>query len=65
MEQPLHKTAAEDGVEFVKGCPLCEKSDPHFERDLEDFAQMLFDIMLADQKKRRGPQQPGHIDNAS
>jgi hypothetical protein len=64
MEQVADKTAKGDGVAFVKGCPVCEHRDPELERDLEDFARMLFDIMLADQKKRRGDRQSGDIDNA-
>lgn len=37
------------GVEFLKGCPACEHSDPQLERELHAFAQLLFDIGLSRQ----------------
>jgi len=43
-------TQGDRDIEFVKGCPLCEHTDPELERDLEEFAQLLFDIMLAEQE---------------
>jgi hypothetical protein len=52
MEQFLDGKAPLREVEFVKGCPVCEHTDPQLERDLEEFAQMLFEVMLADQRKR-------------
>lgn len=53
MEQAPNENALLSGVEVVKGCPICEHSDPQLERDLQEFAQMLFEVMLADQKKQR------------
>jgi hypothetical protein len=32
------------GVEFRKGCPACEHSDPELERELKMFAELLLDI---------------------
>lgn len=33
-------------LEFVKACPACEHTDPELERELQAFAQLLFDIYL-------------------
>lgn len=53
MEQTHNEKVQPGEVEFVKGCPLCEHSDPQLERDMEEFAQMLFEVMITDQKRRR------------
>jgi hypothetical protein len=37
-------------LEYRKGCPACERSDPDLERELQAFAQLLFDIYLDDRK---------------
>lgn len=50
METEEPKAESVEGVEFVKGCPVCEHTDPLLERELQEFAQLFFDIMLADQK---------------
>ena len=65
MEQAAQKDIDGGGVKFEKGCPICEHSDPELERDLEDFAQILFDLMLADPKKGHGATQNGDVDNLS
>lgn len=65
MQQRHDENWKSGDVEFVKGCPICEHSDPDLERDLEDFARILFDIMLADLKKMRRAGRSGDIDNLS
>ncbi len=45
MEYP-EKTHHQDGVEYLKGCPLCEGIDRQLERELHAFAQLLFDIWV-------------------
>ena len=52
MEYQEPKAESAEGVGFVKGCPVCEHADPQLERELQEFAQLLFDIMLAEQKSR-------------
>jgi len=54
--QPVQKP--EDEIEFVNGCPLCEHSDPELEKELNEFAQLLFEILVADQHEE-GPQANG------
>ena len=51
-------------VEYVKECPACEHSDPQLERELQEFAQLLFDIMLAEQNSKHDTQQPDVDKNA-
>ncbi len=41
--------ASESGLKYLKGCPMCEHSNPQLERELHAFAQLLFDIWLAKQ----------------
>ena len=48
------KETVDGSVEFQKGCPACEQSDPALEHELQAFAQLLFDIYLA---KREGEQE--------
>ena len=45
MEDP-EKPNGDRCMEYRKGCPLCEHSDPQLERDLHSFAQLLFDIWI-------------------
>jgi hypothetical protein len=47
MESKEQKQASGDQVEYLKGCPICEHSNPQLERELCAFAQLLFDIWLA------------------
>jgi hypothetical protein len=49
MENDEHRQASENSVEHLKGCPICENSDPQLEHELHAFAQLLFDIWLARQ----------------
>jgi len=49
MEGHKEKQASGSGVEHLKGCPVCEHSDPQLERELHAFAQLLFDIWLSRQ----------------
>jgi hypothetical protein len=65
MEQVPHEKAPPGEVEFVKGCPVCEHSDPQLERDLEEFARMLFEVMPADEKKEREARRSLDVDNTS
>lgn len=37
-------------VEFQKGCPLCEHSDPELERELVAWAQLLWDHFSSKRK---------------
>lgn len=32
-----------EAIEYRKGCPLCEHSDPELERELQSWAQLLYD----------------------
>jgi hypothetical protein len=50
-------------LEFRKGCPVCEHSDPDLERELLAFAQLLFDIYLADREKSGKNNRSAGIDN--
>jgi hypothetical protein len=43
------KQVSENGLEYLKGCLMCEHSNPQLERELHAFAQLLFDIWLAKQ----------------
>lgn len=52
MEQIHRDLSPESDVEFQKGCPVCERSDPELERLLEEFARWLYEVMLADKKKK-------------
>lgn len=40
-------------MEYLKGCPLCEHSDPELERELQTFAQLLFDLYLEKHSKKK------------
>jgi hypothetical protein len=42
-------------LKYRKGCLACEHSDPELERELQAFAQLLFDIYI-DKKKRKNDQ---------
>ena len=50
-------------VEFRKGCPACEHSDPDLERELHAFAQLLFEIYLAKREMKRESRPSAGIDN--
>ena len=52
-------------LEYRKGCPACEHSDPELERELQAFAQLLLDIYLAKREKKRQPCAGNGIDNTS
>lgn len=62
-ENMEHESALKSGVEFLKGCPACEHSDPELERELQAFAQLLFDIYLADREEERQRGRRVEIDN--
>jgi len=53
MENEVSKEATTHGgsLQYRKGCPACEHSDPQLERDLQTFAQLLLDIYLAKRAK--------------
>lgn len=63
MDQADRNASSEDQVEFVKGCPICEHSDAELERVLGEFAQWLYGIMVADQKRKDGARGSGGVDN--
>jgi hypothetical protein len=35
-----------EDLEYVKGCPVCDHTDPELERELGAFARLFFDIYL-------------------
>jgi hypothetical protein len=39
-----------DAVEYQKGCPLCDHSDPELERELVAWAQLLWDHFSSKRK---------------
>jgi hypothetical protein len=47
------------GPEFLKGCPVCEHSDPELERELRAFGQLLLEIHLAKRKIARESKKDG------
>jgi hypothetical protein len=49
MESDELKQAPKPGVEYLKGCPVCDHTNPQLEREVHAFAQLLFDIWLARQ----------------
>ena len=52
-----------ESVEYRKGCPACEHSDPELERELQALAQLLFDIYLAAPEKAQESGPGMGIDN--
>lgn len=62
MDRSDQMNSPESDVEYVKGCPVCEHSDPQLERELQEFAQWLFEIILADQKSKCEAQQQPDVD---
>ncbi len=53
----------EPRVEYRKGCPACEHSDPELERELRVFAELLLDSFLEKNDKEQQSQSV-KIDNA-
>lgn len=47
LEQP---PALGEAIEYQKGCPLCEHSDPELERELVAWAQLLWDHFSSKRK---------------
>ena len=44
MERDAKQNPKEvEAIEYRKGCPLCEHSDPELERELQSWAQLLYD----------------------
>jgi hypothetical protein len=64
MEQMHRDSSIESDVEFLKGCPICERGDPELEQLLEEFAQLLYEIMLADEQKKCAPKDLGTLTKA-
>jgi hypothetical protein len=64
LEERIGREPTEtNDLEFRKGCRACERSDPALERDLQAFAQLLFEIYLA---RHKGTDHQGHsvdVDN--
>jgi len=50
-------------LQYRKGCPACEHSDPELERELQAFAQLLLDIYLSRRAKERLPDSGAGLDN--
>jgi len=50
-------------MEFRKGCPACEHTNPRLERELDALAQLLFDAYLEDDGIACNPIVAGAIDN--
>lgn len=63
MDRSDQPPSAEQDVEYLKGCPVCEHSDLQLERELQEFAQWLYGVMVADQKKKHDAEQSGDVDN--
>ena len=53
MDQIHPRASPEDDVEFVKGCPICERSDADLERALQQFAEWLYGVIANDRRKKR------------
>ena len=62
MEEMRQGQPPESDVEFQKGCSICEHNDPELERLLEEFARWLYEVMLADKKKKRDAEKSRGID---
>lgn len=62
MASNEQKQVSENGLEHLKGCPMCEHSNPQLERELHAFAQLLFDIWLARQNGNEDREAEGGID---
>lgn len=61
----MHRDQSPEGdVEFQKGCPICERSDPELERLLEEFARWLYEVMLAGKKRKREAVNSDNIDGS-
>jgi hypothetical protein len=65
MDEPREPTPPPQPVEYVKGCPLCERSDAELERVFGEFAQWLYGVMRADQRKKRQSPQSADVDNGT
>jgi hypothetical protein len=50
-------------VEYRKGCPVCEHSDPELERELRVFAELLLDAYLEKVEKVRQSRLLDRIDS--
>lgn len=62
MESDDLKQATKGGVEYLKGCTMCDHTNPQLERELNAFAQLLFDVWLARQNGNENPKQDHSID---
>jgi hypothetical protein len=62
MSSDEQKQTPKAGVEYLKGCPVCDHTNPQLERELHAFAQLLFDIWLARQNGTDNPEQNRGID---
>jgi hypothetical protein len=51
-------------MEYRKGCPACEHTDPQLERELQALAQLLVDSYLEERGIRLHWQPSVRIDNA-
>lgn len=60
-QENLEKSSAlKNTVEYQKGCPLCEHSDPELERELVAWAQLLWDHFSSKRKSAA----PADVDSA-
>jgi hypothetical protein len=63
MPDEINSITLDGALEYRKGCPACEHSDPILERELQAFAQLIFDIYLADRKMEQQRDRSAGIDN--
>jgi len=62
-ENHEHNSPSAAGIGYRKGCPMCEHSDPELERELQAFAQLLFDLYLEQHGQKAAPE--SDVDNGS
>jgi len=59
-----HGMASVEEIEYQKGCPLCEHNDPDLERELNAWAQLLYDHFLSQRKSSEFRDANLHVDTA-
>jgi hypothetical protein len=52
-------------MEYRKGCPACDHTDPQLERELQALAELLVDSYLEDSLIPAHPRPSDRIDNAA
>jgi hypothetical protein len=51
-KESKHRIEPVSAAGFRAGCPVCERTDPQLDRELQAFAQLLFDIHIAQGAER-------------